>query len=114
MGNSLRAQIQKENLARQLIRERLVTEFWTPMKVPGCAVNSLLSNFSVSNYPDRAESEEETAALRKLKMFREVELMEKEWASSNDCPAALKNDLILNAKQFSTGKEKYIVNWWSE
>eukprot|EP00746_Dinoflagellata_sp_MGD_P162879 gnl/MRDRNA2_/MRDRNA2_90625_c0_seq1.p1 gnl/MRDRNA2_/MRDRNA2_90625_c0~~gnl/MRDRNA2_/MRDRNA2_90625_c0_seq1.p1 ORF type:complete len:1777 (-),score=461.31 gnl/MRDRNA2_/MRDRNA2_90625_c0_seq1:168-4700(-) len=110
--NSLRAQIQKENLARQLIKERLVQEFWSPMKVPGCAVFSLMSNFSVSNYPDRSESEEETAQVRKLRMFREVELMEKEWATSKDCPAALKTDLILSAKQFASGNEKYIVNWW--
>merc|ERR1712187_950886 len=58
----LRAQIEKENVARQLIRDRLIKEFWNPMKTKGCQIVSLMSNnFSVSNYPERIISDGEQA-----------------------------------------------------
>jgi len=37
----IRAQVAKENLARELVKERLVKEFWEPMAQPGAQIASL-------------------------------------------------------------------------
>lgn len=111
--NALRAEIEKENLARQLIRDRLIKEFWDPMKNKGCQINSLMSNLSVSNYPVRTISEEESGNIKKLRTMRNVELLELQMLKGNECPAGLKEDIILKADEFTTGKEAYILNWWS-
>jgi len=75
----IRKQVATENLARQLIRERMVQEFWRPMKVPGCVVASLESDLSVANYPERDLPDGEQKMVNRLNLFREVELCEREW-----------------------------------
>jgi WD40 repeat protein len=109
----LRAEIEKENLARQLIRDRLIKEFWDPMRTKGCQINSLMSNLSVSNYPERVISDAEDATVKKLRLMRNVELLENQMLRGTDCPHQLRDDVVLKAEQFTTGKEGYIVNWWS-
>mmetsp|Transcript_129464 Transcript_129464/g.224872 ORF Transcript_129464/g.224872 Transcript_129464/m.224872 type:complete len:1745 (+) Transcript_129464:81-5315(+) len=110
--DALRAQIEKENLVRQLIRDRLIKEFWDPMRTKGCQINSLMSNFSVSNYPERIVSDEESGTTKKLRCMREVELMELQMLRDDKCHEKLREDVILKAEQFTTGSEAYIVNWW--
>merc|ERR1712188_147164 len=88
--NALRAQINQENLARQLLRDRLIKEFWDPMKSKGCQVNSLMSNLSVANYPERTIVEQEKSIVNKLRNMRNVELMESNMLRSNDCPPGLR------------------------
>jgi len=110
----LRAQIEKENAARQLIRSRLIREFWDPMSVKGCQIRSLMSTMSVSNYPERTVNQEERATIRKLKVMRGVEQLELQMLSDKNCPAALRSDdSILKANDFTTGQESYVVNWWA-
>mmetsp|Transcript_56653 Transcript_56653/g.90019 ORF Transcript_56653/g.90019 Transcript_56653/m.90019 type:complete len:1753 (-) Transcript_56653:205-5463(-) len=111
--NALRAEIEKENLARQLIRDRLIKEFWDPMRSKGCQINSLMSNLSVSNYPERTISDVEDGNIRKLRAMRNVELLELQMLRGTDCPPKLRDDVILKAEEFTTGREGYIVNWWS-
>jgi len=113
MCDELRAKIEKENVARQLIRDRLIKEFWNPMRAHGCQIRSLVSNFSVSNYPERIVSDEEQANIRKLKIMRKVELMEVQMLRSRDCPKELRGDIVLRSSKFATGSEAYVVNWWS-
>jgi WD40 repeat protein len=110
----LRAQIENENLARQLIRDRLVKEFWDPMRTRGCQIVSLVpgSTLAVSNYPERIVSDEEKGIQRKLKNLRQVEMLEDQMLDSQDCPAPLRRDKLLRPDPFTTKKEKYIVNWW--
>jgi WD40 repeat protein len=110
--NALRAQINQENLARQLLRDRLIKEFWDPMKSKGCQVNSLMSNLSVSNYPERTIVDQEKSIVNKLRNMRNVELMERNMLRSNECPPGLREDIILDAAEFTTGEESYILNWW--
>ena len=43
--------------SRQLIRDRLIQEFWEPMRGKGCQITSLTSSLAVSNYPERTVSE---------------------------------------------------------
>jgi len=109
----LRAQIEKENAARQLLRSRLIKEFWDPMSVKGCEIRSLQSNLMVSNYPERTQSEEEQSTLKKLRVMRQTEKLELQMLSDDKaCPPGLKSDVILRADPFTTGEETYIVNWW--
>lgn len=110
--DALRAQIERENLVRQLTRDRLIKEFWDPMRTKGCLICSLSSNLSVSNYPERIVSEEEKVTLRKLRIMRQVQQKELIMLNGPECPQALKGDTILRAEPFATGKESYIVNWW--
>eukprot|EP00929_Paragymnodinium_shiwhaense_P022591 TRINITY_DN14393_c0_g1_i1.p1 TRINITY_DN14393_c0_g1~~TRINITY_DN14393_c0_g1_i1.p1 ORF type:complete len:1735 (-),score=585.53 TRINITY_DN14393_c0_g1_i1:78-5282(-) len=107
--DALRAQLEKENMARQLTRDRLIKEFWDPMRHKGCLISSLMSNLQVSNYPERIVSEEETGTTRKLRLLRKVEKLE----ADMERDAALESDVILNADDFTTGDEQYIVNWWA-
>jgi len=111
--NVLRAEIEKENLARQLIRDRLINEFWNPMRTKGCQINSLMSNLSVSNYPERTIKDEEDGVVRKLRIMRNVELLEMQMLRGTECPAGLQEDVFLKAEQFTTGQEAYILNWWN-
>jgi len=110
--DALRAQIEKENVARQLIRDRLIKEFWDPMRSKGCQITSLSTNLAVSNYPERIVSDEEQTTLRKLRILRQAEQMEDELVKSTSCPKHLKDDILLKADEFATGEEGYIVNWW--
>jgi len=108
----LRAQIEKENLARQLIRDRLIKEFWSPMRTKGCQIVSLMTNFAVSNYPERIVSDEEKSDLMKIRLLRQSELLEQQMLQSPECPPALRGDIILDADNFTTGDEEYVLNWW--
>lgn len=108
----LRAQIERENVARQLIRHRLIKEFWDPMRGKGCQIDSLCSNLSVSNYPERTVSEEEKIRIKKLRLLRQGEQLENQFLKSTDCPAKLGEGVLLKAEEFATGKEGYVVNWW--
>merc|ERR1712151_242506 len=107
--DTLRAQLQRENHARQLTRDRLIHEFWNPMRTKGCLIGSLMSNLSVSNYPERIVSEEEQGTIRKLRIMRQIEQLEDDGAKSD---VKLKQDVILKPDEFTTGQEEYIVNWW--
>merc|ERR1712187_31960 len=107
--DTLRAQLQRENHARQLTRDRLIHEFWNPMRTKGCLIGSLMSNLSVSNYPERIVSEEEQGTIRKLRIMRQIEQLEDDSAKSD---VKLKQDAILKPDSFTTGQEEYIVNWW--
>eukprot|EP00439_Symbiodinium_sp_Y106_P068857 s1358_g11.t1 len=109
--DELRADIEHQNVARQLVRDRLIKEFWDPMRGKGCQITSLTSNLAVSNYPERTVSEEESTVTRKLRMLRRSEQLELQMLRSN-CPPELKNDLVLDEDHFTTGREQYIVNWW--
>jgi hypothetical protein len=111
--NALRAEIEKENLARQLIRDRLIKEFWDPMRTKGCQINSLMSNLSVSNYPERTIKDDEDGIIRKLRNMRRVEQLESQMLRGNECPAGLRSDVILSTEQFTSGQEAYILNWWA-
>jgi WD40 repeat protein len=108
----LRAQLERENLARQLTRHRLVKEFWDPMKSKGCMITSLMSNLSVSNYPERTISAEESGTTKKLRILRQVEQLESDMPRG--AHRSLPQDVILTSKPFTTGREQYIVNWWSK
>mmetsp|Transcript_15588 Transcript_15588/g.33086 ORF Transcript_15588/g.33086 Transcript_15588/m.33086 type:complete len:1700 (-) Transcript_15588:374-5473(-) len=108
----LRAEIERENVARQLIRDRLIKEFWDPMRTKGCQISSLMSNFSVSNYPERIISDKEISTTNKLRNMRKVDQMELQMLRSPQCPEGLRDDIVLKAEHFTTGKESYIVNWW--
>ena len=77
--SEIRAQVDKENLARELIRERLVDEFWKPMDAAGATADSLRSRLSVANYPERKVHADENELLARLQQFRDVENCEKEW-----------------------------------
>lgn len=112
--NVLRAKIEKENLARQLIRDRLIKEFWDPTSVKGCMICSLQpdSNLSVANYPSRKESDEEKAIVQKLRNMRKVEQLEATTLLSAQCPAGLKEDIMIQSDPFTSRQEQYIVNWW--
>lgn len=112
--DTLRAQIERENLARQLVRDRLIKEFWDPMAVKGCKICSLMpeSKLSVSNYPARKETSEEQGIIQKLKVMRKVEQLESQTLQGSHCPKGLKGDALLLADPFTTRQEQYIVNWW--
>ncbi|CAK0892589.1 unnamed protein product [Prorocentrum cordatum] len=112
--DTLRAQIERENLARQLVRHRLIKEFWDPMAVKGCKICSLMpeSTLSVSNYPVRKETQEEQGIIQKLKVMRRVEQLESQTLRGNHCPRGLQGDALLVADSFSSRQEQYIVNWW--
>jgi len=120
--NALRSQIQSENLARELIRERLVAEFWETMQIPGSSIFGMQNpNLTVSNYPMRVKSGAENSRLHKLKCLREVELREKEFLASKNCPAMLRRDggaeqpdVLFTSDVFASGSEDYIVNWFSK
>jgi hypothetical protein len=111
--DALRAQLQRENHARQLTRDRLIKEFWDPMRTKGCLISSLMSNLSVSNYPERIVSEEEKGTIRKLRILRQTESLEDQ-ASAKSREDRLVKDRILQSEPFTTGKEQYIVNWWTK
>jgi len=110
--DALRALIERENVARQMIRDRLIKEFWDPMRGKGCQITSLSSNLSVSNYPERIVSEEEQSRLRKLRLIRQAEHMEMDMLKGPGCPPSLRNDTLMKADKFTNGQEGYIVNWW--
>jgi hypothetical protein len=110
--DALRALIERENLARQLIRDRLIKEFWDPMRGKGCQIMSLSSNLAVGNYPERTASEEEQSRLRKLRIMRQAEQMEVNMLKGPECPPSLRGDALMQAEQFTNGQERYIVNWW--
>merc|ERR1719282_1842301 len=82
------------------------------MRTKGCQICSLMSNFSVSNYPERIVSEEEQGIIRKLRNMRRVEQLEIQMLSDKTCPERLSEDVVLRTEPFTTGKEMYIVNWW--
>ncbi|CAE7265476.1 Cfap43 [Symbiodinium pilosum] len=109
--DELRADIEHQNVARQLVRDRLIKEFWDPMRGKGCQITSLTSNLAVSNYPERTVSEEESTVTRKLRMLRRSEQLELQMLRGS-CPPELKNDMVLDEDSFTTGREQYIVNWW--
>jgi len=110
--DALRAEIEHQNVARQLIRDRLIKEFWDPMRGKGCQITSLTSSLAVSNYPERTVSEEESTITKKLRMLRSCEQLEFQMLRSSSCPPELKKDLVLDVDHFASGKEQYIVNWW--
>mmetsp|Transcript_38744 Transcript_38744/g.91098 ORF Transcript_38744/g.91098 Transcript_38744/m.91098 type:complete len:1764 (-) Transcript_38744:52-5343(-) len=110
--DALRAQIDRDNLARQLTRDRLIKEFWDPMRIKGCQICSLMSSLSVSNYPERAQSQEEQTTLKKLRIMRQVESLEVKMLQGSGTPPALKGDMVMEVGQYTTGEEEYIVNWW--
>ena len=122
----IRAQVEKENSARSLVRSRLVQEFFLPMKEPGCAVASLLGKKSVGDltgvksvcgggwtvnstlvasalpqvarFPVRELSEEEKRRFARVRQMREVELLELEWHARSDSHRSL---LILSRTAWS-------------
>lgn len=104
--DALRAEIEKENLVRQMLKERLIKEFWEPMRGKGCQIVSLSSSLTVSNFPVRTVTDEESGMMRKLKNLRRVELLEQ--------AAAIPDNQTLKADAFATGDESYIVNWWGK
>lgn len=106
--DELRAKIERENVSRQLIRDRFIKEFWDPMGTKGCQICSLMSNLSVSNYPERVQSEQRNI-MRKLRFMRQVELLDARMGQSSD---ALREDRTLQSSHFTAGSEPYIVNWW--
>eukprot|EP00441_Pelagodinium_beii_P015570 CAMPEP_0197663976 /NCGR_PEP_ID=MMETSP1338-20131121/58348_1 /TAXON_ID=43686 ORGANISM="Pelagodinium beii, Strain RCC1491" /NCGR_SAMPLE_ID=MMETSP1338 /ASSEMBLY_ACC=CAM_ASM_000754 /LENGTH=1775 /DNA_ID=CAMNT_0043242517 /DNA_START=13 /DNA_END=5340 /DNA_ORIENTATION=- len=110
--DALRAKIEHENMARQLVRDRLIKEFWDPMREKGCQIASLMSNISVSSYPERIVSEEESTVTKKLHVLRNSEKLEWQMLRGPECPAELRSDLVLEEDSFATGRERYIVNWW--
>lgn len=110
--DALRAEIEHENVARQLIRDRLIKEFWDPMRGKGCQITSLTSSLAVSNYPERTVSEEESTITRKLRMLRKSEQLEFQMLRGSSCPPELKKDLVLDVDHFASGREQYMVNWW--
>mmetsp|Transcript_66282 Transcript_66282/g.215662 ORF Transcript_66282/g.215662 Transcript_66282/m.215662 type:complete len:1692 (-) Transcript_66282:108-5183(-) len=110
--DALRAQIERENIARQLIRDRLIKEFWDPMLGKGCQICSLSSGLTVGNYPERTTTDEENTRLKKLRLMRKAEKMEVDMLKGPSCPGALRGDSILKTDDFTTGKEGYVVNWW--
>jgi len=110
--NQLRYNLEQENLARQLIRDRLIKEYWDPMRGKGCQICSLKSKLAVSNYPARAVPEPEQATIRKLQTMRRMEHLENNMLREPTCPEALRNDAILKMDAFATGQEAYVVNWW--
>mmetsp|Transcript_5773 Transcript_5773/g.13698 ORF Transcript_5773/g.13698 Transcript_5773/m.13698 type:complete len:1748 (+) Transcript_5773:106-5349(+) len=112
--DALRSQIERDNLARQLTRSRLIKEFWDPMRVKGCQICSLMSPLSVSNYPERHQLPEEQSTLKKLRIMRQVETLEMKMMTGANVPPQLKEDPVLNAGNFSTGEEEYLVNWWAK
>lgn len=110
--DALRAEIERENVARQLVRDRLIKEFWEPMRGKGCQITSLMSNLSVSNYPERTVNEEENTITRKLHLLRRSEQLEVQMLQSTSCPEELQHDLLFAEDCFTTGRERYVVNWW--
>jgi len=110
--DALRAEIEHQNVARQLIRDRLIKEFWDPMRGKGCQITSLTSTLAVSNYPERTVSEEESTITRKLRMLRKSEQLEFQMLKDSSCPTELKKDMVLDVDHFASGKEQYVVNWW--
>merc|ERR1719498_2351038 len=90
------------------------------MSVPGCSIYSLVnSNFAVANYPEKVESEEDKAILKKLRFMRDLELAEKDWMNprgpsggQQPPPGGLRNNLLLDTLSFASGEEEYVVNWW--
>ncbi|CAJ1451864.1 unnamed protein product [Effrenium voratum] len=110
--DALRAEIEHQNVARQLIRDRLIKEFWDPMRGKGCQITSLTSGLAVSNYPERTVSEDENTVIKKLRMLRKTEQLEYQMCKGSSCPSELRNDMVLDVDSFTTGEERYIVNWW--
>eukprot|EP00927_Polykrikos_kofoidii_P006002 TRINITY_DN12424_c0_g1_i1.p1 TRINITY_DN12424_c0_g1~~TRINITY_DN12424_c0_g1_i1.p1 ORF type:complete len:1741 (-),score=441.52 TRINITY_DN12424_c0_g1_i1:44-5266(-) len=109
--DALRAQLDRENMSRRLTRDRLIKEFWDPMRTKGCLVASLMSNLSVANYPERHVSPEEQGTIRKLRIMRQVEHLE---AKNFTTHPQMQKDKLLTSSTFTTGEEEYIVNWWSK
>eukprot|EP00438_Fugacium_kawagutii_P030272 Skav225202 [mRNA] locus=scaffold1041:10480:15802:- [translate_table: standard] len=102
--DALRAEIEHQNVARQLIRDRLIKEFWDPMRGKGCQITSLTSSLAVSNYPERTVSEEESTITRKLRMLRKSEQLEMQMLKDpSSCPPELKKDLVLDVDHFASG-----------
>jgi len=112
--DALRAQLERENHARQLTRDRLIKEFWDPMRTKGCLISSLMSNLCVSNYPERIISPEETSTIKKLRIMRQIEQLEEKATKDGSVPKELQQDITLRSEPFTTGQEKYIVNWWAK
>lgn len=114
----IRMQVDKENLARRLIRNRLVKEFWKPMRKPGSIITSLLTSETVGNFPERELSKREETRNSMLNQFRQVELRECQWheSESSDLPESLRNrDWVQNFDRFSKNVEdNYIVNLFQE
>jgi WD40 repeat protein len=108
--DALRAQLQKENHVRQLRRDRLIKEFWDPMRTKGCMINSLVGSLSVSNYPERIVSEEEATVAKKLRVMRQVEHLESEMTRTGH--PKLQSDVLWTSNKFTTGRENFVVNWW--
>eukprot|EP00930_Biecheleria_cincta_P052010 TRINITY_DN3722_c0_g3_i1.p1 TRINITY_DN3722_c0_g3~~TRINITY_DN3722_c0_g3_i1.p1 ORF type:complete len:1802 (-),score=452.39 TRINITY_DN3722_c0_g3_i1:21-5426(-) len=113
--DALRAKIEHENTARQLVRDRLIKEFWDPMSGKGCQITSFMSNLAVANYPARTTTEEETTVAKKLRLLRKSEQLELQMLRTPaECPAELQHDLVLEEDHFTTGREQYVVNWWPQ
>eukprot|EP00928_Gymnodinium_smaydae_P070098 TRINITY_DN54035_c0_g1_i1.p1 TRINITY_DN54035_c0_g1~~TRINITY_DN54035_c0_g1_i1.p1 ORF type:complete len:1781 (+),score=503.89 TRINITY_DN54035_c0_g1_i1:158-5344(+) len=110
--DELRAKLVKENHVRALMRNRLIKEFWDPMRTKGCMISSLKSSLQVSNYPERIVSAEELAKTKKLRVLRQTELLEAQMPRG--AHPKLVEDVILSSDRFTTGKESYIVNWFSK
>ncbi|CAD7947262.1 unnamed protein product [Amoebophrya sp. A25] len=110
-SGEIRKIVARENLARKLICQRLIKEFWDPMASPGAIVASLLGPQSVANYPERKVDKAETSRIRMIAQMRDVELLEKEWASSSDGPAG---DWYLDANKFVPPgiDRQYLINYY--
>eukprot|EP00742_Colponemidia_sp_Colp-10_P004312 GILJ01004600.1.p1 GENE.GILJ01004600.1~~GILJ01004600.1.p1 ORF type:complete len:1711 (-),score=393.32 GILJ01004600.1:88-5118(-) len=107
-AEKLREEVKYENLARELIRERIKEQTWDKMLVPGKALKGLSVDVLVQNYPILAPHPLEEAKREKVRNLRRIELREinsrKEQADDPN------KKEILNVSDFSSGREDWIIN----
>jgi WD40 repeat protein len=76
-ADELRRKAQKENMAQELLKERIKAKTWDSMEVQNKVVYCMNKDNMVHNYTIRKRAPEETAKLRRACAFRLIELREK-------------------------------------